>query len=123
MAQLRPFEAVDMVMADTAQATAWTEIGNPSECAIVVPAGLTSADISVEVSLDGEADSELSIVDKEGTQILKAMATTGGFAFSSNECGALLAFPYVRVFSSVAQNSGPFTFTLLRKLVRVSRLE
>lgn len=123
MSQLTPFEAVDMVMADTEDATPWTPIGNPSECAIVVPAGLTSADISVEVSLDGQANSELPVVDRDGAQILKATGTTGGFAFGTNDCGALLAYPYVRVFSSVAQNSGPFTFTLLKKLVRVSRLE
>jgi hypothetical protein len=127
MPQLQPFEAVEMVMADEADATDWTPLGNPAECGIAVPAGLTSADISVEVAVEldenGDAVEVFPVVDKEGTQILKVTGSTGGFAFSSNECGALLGYPYVRVFSSVAQNSGPFTFYLLKKLVRVSRLE
>lgn len=124
MADIRqPADAVDLVMADEGTATPWTALGNPSEVGLIVPAGLTSCNLHVEVSSQADGTPGGMVVDKSGTQVLKVDATTGGFAFSSNEMGAVLGYGWLRVVSSVTQSAGPHTFTLTRKLVRISRLE
>lgn len=120
MAQDYPYEEVDVVVANGQTASAWVAIGNPAELGLYVPT-ITNGTVTLQVARDASGTGASGLVNQAGTAILVLAASTGAFAVSSLEMGALLGYSHMRVVCGAAQGADR-TFKLAKKLVRVDPL-
>lgn len=93
----------------------WTAIDNPSEIGLIVPALAPNSTVTIQVARDAAGTGASPLVDKAGAAVLVLASSAGGFAVSSNEFGALLGYPYMRVVLGTNQNAD-VTFYMLRKV-------
>ena len=118
-----PWQEVPMLVAHAAGNVngPWTAIGNASELGLFVPALGTACTVTIQVARDSGGTNGGGIVDKSGTAILVLASSSGGFAVSSNELGALLGYPYMRVVLG-ANQAGDVTFVLEQKITATDPL-
>ncbi len=94
----------------------WTAIENPSELGLIVPPLPTPSSVFVQVARDAIGTGAAILVDKAGTQVLLLASSSGSLAVSSNELGAILGYPFMRVVLGTNQNFD-VTFYLMQKVV------
>lgn len=109
------FEATPITIANGQAASDIIAIGNPTELGLLVPT-LTSSTLKVQVGRLSDGSDMRDIYDATGTQKLTYGAGTGNFAISTNEMGACLAYPYIKLVCGSSQGAAR-TFYLMRKVV------
>lgn len=113
-----PHDVVDLVVANGGTTSGWVHIGNPSECGLWVPT-LTSATVTVQVAYLPDGTGGGGVVNGAGTAVLVLAASTGAVNVSSNDMGAVLGYPYMRVVCGASQGAER-TFKLTRKSVQTT---
>lgn len=111
-----PHDTVDLVVANGGTTSDWVHIGNPSECGLSIPT-ITSGTVTVQVAYASDGTGGGGVIDGSGTAKLVVAASTGGVNISSNDMGAVLGYPYMRVVCGAAQGAAR-TFKLTRKAVQ-----
>jgi hypothetical protein len=71
---------------------------------IFVPSGMTSCDLTMQVSNDGIHFG--SVLDEYNTQVCVWKSTTGNFGVSTKALGAALGYSHIRFSCSVSQPNG-----------------
>lgn len=116
--QVVPHDTVDLVVANGGTTSPWVHIGNPSEMGLTVPT-ITNGTVTVQVAYASDGTGGGNVVNGSGTQVLQLAASTGGVSVSSNDMGAALGYPYMRVVCGAAQGAER-TFKLTRKSVQIN---
>jgi hypothetical protein len=114
--QTVPHDTVDLVVPNGQTSSPWVHIGSPSECGFFVPT-ITLATVTVEVAYASDGTGGGPLVDGGGAARLTWAAGTGNFRVSTNDMGAVLGYPYMRVVCGAVQGAER-TFKLLRKAVQ-----
>lgn len=111
------YDTVPITVAINTTESDYVAIGNPTELGLIVPT-ITSGTLVVKVATSAAGANKVGLVDGTGTAKLSYGAGTGGFAISSNEMGACLAYSHIGVVCGASQGTAR-TFLLTRKLAGV----
>ena len=96
----------------------WIALENATELGLFVPTLATVCTVTLQVARDSSGTNAVGLVNQAGTAILVLASGSGGVAISSNELGALLAYPFFRVVLG-ANQAADVSFWLQKKCVAV----
>lgn len=111
---LGPWDEISLTVTAGQTASPWVAIGNPGEVGLIVPALGTATTVTVQVARDSLGTGAANLVNGAGSQVCSLASGSGGVAVSSNDLGAILGYPYLRVVLGATQAADK-TFYLERK--------